>query len=131
MSALSEFLITFFFGIFGVHKFMNKEIGMGILYLFTGGLFGIGWFVDSCKSLFEVFSGGGSNKFKNVTNNQITQVKVANPKQTQYMPWEHQTVETSNPVESIKDVPTNKACEYCGANNDYKNNQCSNCGAIL
>ena len=34
-----------FFTVFG-HKFYEGKIGMGILYLFTGGLFGIGWFVD-------------------------------------------------------------------------------------
>lgn len=28
------------------HKFYEGKIGMGILYLITGGLFGIGWFVD-------------------------------------------------------------------------------------
>lgn len=33
-------------GMFGVHKFMKGEIGKGILYLFTGGLFTIGWFID-------------------------------------------------------------------------------------
>lgn len=131
MNALLELFITFFFGIFGVHKFMNKQIGMGILYFFTGGLFGIGWFVDSCKALFKVLAGGGSNKVKNITNNQMTQVKVANPKQTQYIPVKQQVLETSKPVESIKDAPTNKICEYCGGSNDYKNNQCYNCGATL
>lgn len=28
------------------HKFYEGKIGMGILYLFTAGLFGIGWFID-------------------------------------------------------------------------------------
>lgn len=28
------------------HKFYEGKIGMGILYLFTGGLFGIGWIID-------------------------------------------------------------------------------------
>ena len=41
-----------FFTVFG-HKFYEGKIGMGVLYLFTGGLFGIGWFVDlfvlACK----------------------------------------------------------------------------------
>lgn len=33
-------------GFFGAHKFYENKIGMGVLYLFTGGLFGIGWFID-------------------------------------------------------------------------------------
>lgn len=28
------------------HKFYEGKIGMGFLYLFTAGLFGIGWLVD-------------------------------------------------------------------------------------
>ena len=28
------------------HKFYEGKIGMGFIYLFTGGLFGIGWFID-------------------------------------------------------------------------------------
>lgn len=41
------FLVTFLTGYLGVHKFFRGEIGMGFLYLFTGGLFGIGWLIDS------------------------------------------------------------------------------------
>ena len=40
------FLLCFFLGTIGIHKFYEGKIGMGILYLFTFGLFGIGWFVD-------------------------------------------------------------------------------------
>ena len=40
------FLLCFFLGFLGAHKFYEGKAGMGILYLFTCGLFGIGWFVD-------------------------------------------------------------------------------------
>ena len=33
-------------GYFGAHKFYEGKTGMGILYLCTAGLCGIGWFVD-------------------------------------------------------------------------------------
>lgn len=46
-----ELLIVVFGGIFGVHKFIEGNIKIGILYLFTGGLFGIGWIVDIIKVL--------------------------------------------------------------------------------
>ena len=40
------FCLCFFLGMLGAHKFYEGRAGMGILYLFTGGLFGIGWLVD-------------------------------------------------------------------------------------
>jgi TM2 domain-containing membrane protein YozV len=39
-------MLCVFLGIFGAHKFYVGKIGMGILYLFTFGLFGFGWIVD-------------------------------------------------------------------------------------
>ncbi|MFK8139358.1 MAG: TM2 domain-containing protein [Bdellovibrionales bacterium] len=35
-----------FLGFFGVHRFYLKKYLTGIIYLFTGGLFGIGWLYD-------------------------------------------------------------------------------------
>ncbi len=45
-SRLVAVLLCLFTGVFGVHKFYLGKIGMGILYIFTYGLFGIGWLVD-------------------------------------------------------------------------------------
>ena len=47
------FLLCFFFGVFGVHKFYEGKIGLGILYIFTGGLCGIGWLVDLIMLLLK------------------------------------------------------------------------------
>lgn len=40
------FVLCLFLGVFGVHKFYEGRVGLGILYIFTLGLFGIGWLVD-------------------------------------------------------------------------------------
>ena len=40
-------------GFFGAHKFYEGKGGMGILYLFTGGLFGIGVVIDFFVILFK------------------------------------------------------------------------------
>ena len=42
----SLYTVPVLLGIFGAHKFYEGKIGMGILYLFTVGLFGIGWVID-------------------------------------------------------------------------------------
>lgn len=47
------FFLCLFLGGVGAHKFYEGKIGMGILYLFTVGLFGIGWFVDCIALLFK------------------------------------------------------------------------------
>lgn len=39
-------MCTIFGGWFGLHRYMRKQIGMGLLYTFTVGLFCIGWIVD-------------------------------------------------------------------------------------
>ncbi len=46
-------LLCFFCGFFGAHKFYEGKIGMGILYLFTFGLFGIGEVIDFIVLLFK------------------------------------------------------------------------------
>ena len=45
-SRIVALLLCFFLGCIGVHHFYVGRIGQGILYIFTGGLFGIGWLVD-------------------------------------------------------------------------------------
>lgn len=42
----TAFFLCLFLGYFGAHKFYEGRVGMGILYLLTIGLFGIGWIVD-------------------------------------------------------------------------------------
>ncbi len=48
-------LLCIFLGYFGVHQFYVGKIGKGLLYLFTGGLLGIGWIVDIVKILMGSF----------------------------------------------------------------------------
>lgn len=47
------FFLCLFIGYFGAHKFYEGKIGMGILYLLTVGLFGIGWLIDIFVLLFK------------------------------------------------------------------------------
>lgn len=47
------FLLWFFLGAIGAHKFYEGKILMGIIYLFTVGFFGIGLFIDFFAILFK------------------------------------------------------------------------------
>lgn len=47
------FFLCLFLGFLGAHKFYEGKGGMGILYLFTVGLFGIGWLIDLITLLFK------------------------------------------------------------------------------
>ena len=58
MSKLVLAIVCFFLGGLGIHRFITGKIGTGILWLLTGGLFGIGWFVD----FIMILLGAGSWK---------------------------------------------------------------------
>ena len=45
-SKIAALLLCIFLGGIGIHRFYVGKVGTGILYLFTGGLFGIGVLVD-------------------------------------------------------------------------------------
>lgn len=45
-SKLAALLLCIFFGGIGIHRFYTGKIGTGILWLLTGGCFGIGYVVD-------------------------------------------------------------------------------------
>jgi len=50
---LVALLLCFFLGVFGAHKFYEGKILLGIIYLFTVGLFGLGVFIDFIVLLFK------------------------------------------------------------------------------
>lgn len=45
-SVSTAYFLWFFLGFMGAHRFYLGRVGSGIVYLFTGGLFFVGWFVD-------------------------------------------------------------------------------------
>ena len=53
-SLLIRLIICIVAGYFGVHKFLEGRIFSGIVYIFTGGLFGIGIVVDVIRYILEI-----------------------------------------------------------------------------
>ena len=48
---LITMLVTIVFGWCGVQKFLKGQIILGLVYLFTLGLFYVGWIIDICDSV--------------------------------------------------------------------------------
>jgi TM2 domain-containing membrane protein YozV len=59
---LPAFLLCFFFGWLGFHRFYVGKAGTGIIMLLTGGLFGIMWFIDTIMLLCSAFKDGTGKK---------------------------------------------------------------------
>lgn len=80
-----NFLITLFFGFLGVHKFIEKKNGIGFLYLFTIGLFGIGWIYDIVKAFVSIRK-----------NDKIIQPNISEHTPESLDSLEHNTPKTEN-----------------------------------
>lgn len=52
--AVIDFVGTLLIGELGFHQFYNGHIGLGILYIFTAGLFGIGYVYSIIVTLINV-----------------------------------------------------------------------------
>lgn len=66
-----ENLLCGFLGFTGAHRFYTGRIKSGILYLFTFGLFGIGWIVDGIRLQIR-FQKQKQTSSVNSTNNEFT-----------------------------------------------------------
>ena len=69
-----DFAVVFFMGTIGVHKFREKKIGWGILYIFTCGLYFIGWLVDCIKYFIYACTGNSPEQKAIAENTKINEL---------------------------------------------------------
>jgi TM2 domain-containing membrane protein YozV len=57
-------LLALTLGYMGVHRFYTGSIGLGVVYLLTGGLFLLGWMADIIQLLTGSFFDGNNRKLR-------------------------------------------------------------------
>lgn len=126
-----SFWLCLFLGYFGAHKFYENKIGMGFLYLFTMGLFGIGWICDIIDILrkpnpYYVFANGSNNYSTNtdvdveriVLNNQTNRLKAIKEYREQTGVGLKEAMNKIDSAYSDMGVnPHKKYCPMCGSDN--------------
>lgn len=64
-----DFVLCFFFGYLGIHKFYEGNKKLGTIYLCTFGIFGIGWLVDLIILFLDILKYFNNTNVNNVHSN--------------------------------------------------------------
>ena len=135
-------VISFFFGYYGVDRFMRGQVGLGILKLLTCGGFGLWWLIDLIVALVKL--GSYQKDFVFVYGHWADEMTVSpynphyppnyNPMQGQntHLPYNNpQGGYATPPSGKISEKPKN--CPSCGATVSTTDNfgECEYCGSKI
>ncbi len=114
---MANFIITIIFGYLGTYRFSKKQYGLGLLYIFTYGLFGIGWIYDIFLSYKD---------YKNTISNPDV-IKKSQEDEIRKLEYE---LKKEKLVKALSEIKNEDAvCIYCGAKIKSSADNCSHCGA--
>ena len=101
------YILWFFLGFLGVHKFYLEKIFIGILYIFTGGLFFIGWLID----LFTLPSQVELHNLKMLNLYSPNQMKQ-NPEQDKMDEMMAKARGIEERLQNVEDIVTSKEFDF-------------------
>ena len=127
-STASTWLLWFFLGEFGAHRFYLGRVGTGVAMLLTlGGLF-VWWFVD-----IFLISGMLQDNEKKVQDEVLNEILALRQRQgisqQQWMPQQQSTPQQWAPQQGMPQQWI--TCTRCGSRNAFGSRYCDACGAAL
>ncbi len=135
---MNTLILTTVFGWTGYYRFKKGQILLGILYLFTFGLFSLGWIVDIFCALIDLFKKQNAEGFlRDFVGNRksvpLSQEHSNADELRQYKMLLDENAITAEEYERKKEAILGgfTVCEYCGTKNDKSLSECSACGAKL
>lgn len=143
------FILTLLFGWAGFYRFYKRQYFRGILYLFTFGLFYIGWLIDIVCALRDmirhrtvpaqlpapayppqqpVYPAPANNASATEADELMKYKRLLDNGAITKAEYEQKKRELLD-----KEKPENKfvVCPYCGSKNDKGAAKCTSCGAFL
>jgi len=129
-----------FLGYLGIHQFYVNKVCLGILYLCTGGLFGIGIFVDFILILVGTFKDDRGlpltewdEASSKPTPQPVRSAPYQPPRPTPPRAPASPAPPTPPTQQSLTREPTKKAkyCQICGSANELDSTYCSSCGSVI
>lgn len=104
MNKKIDFILCLFLGYLGVHKFYEKKIGIGILYIFTAGLFFIGWIYDCVKLGTKLYKSQNitQSTIKNKQSNSALDEDINNPIEASDKIYEKKNIHFENIINNYK-----------------------------